>query len=158
MKCTYNGKEYSEGSVVCQAGQLKRCTAGQWVNWGGSCRAEDGTQLLWITGDVSDPEICATSNDYQARLASSCDVSEDTSDLVFPEGVTCAGIWAYAVGELNDNSRLVAITKNWGSGQESFNRLKACYGSNAKRATYFRGRRQIVCAPCLTCKVGGVDC
>ena len=35
--CTYDGKEYSDGSVVCQSGKEYRCNDGTWDSLGTSC-------------------------------------------------------------------------------------------------------------------------
>jgi len=35
--CTYDGKEYSDGSVVCQSGKEYRCNDGTWDSLGSSC-------------------------------------------------------------------------------------------------------------------------
>lgn len=45
-KCTYNGVEYSPGSVVCQAGTKHQCEAGRWIRLTEKCgESEDGTVL-----------------------------------------------------------------------------------------------------------------
>lgn len=160
MGCTYDGKEYSEGAVVCQAGERYKCLSGSWHRFGGSCSSTNGTQLLWFEGDASPPEeITTTSQEQQANQVSCCETGEDaTEDLVQPEGAGCAGVWGYAVGELKNDSRLVAITKDWRSGQASYDKLVACFGDNAKLARYYSGMRILVCAPCLTCKIGIQSC
>lgn len=45
-KCKYKGKEYSEGSEVCQVTTLKRCTGGQWVTVGFDCKGLTDGQTL----------------------------------------------------------------------------------------------------------------
>jgi hypothetical protein len=35
--CFYNGKEYSNGALLCQFGELFQCSYGYWVNQGRSC-------------------------------------------------------------------------------------------------------------------------
>lgn len=37
MSCTYNGIEYSEGSIVCQAGRIMKCSGNDWTDTGGNC-------------------------------------------------------------------------------------------------------------------------
>ncbi|HZR85078.1 MAG TPA: hypothetical protein VFD92_28540 [Candidatus Binatia bacterium] len=39
-RCMYNGVEYGEGVVICQAGLLNLCMNGEWQSKGGVC---DGT-------------------------------------------------------------------------------------------------------------------
>lgn len=36
-KCTYDGKEYSDGAVVCQSGIKFKCIDGVWDNTGQKC-------------------------------------------------------------------------------------------------------------------------
>ncbi|MER3317326.1 MAG: DUF1496 domain-containing protein [Allomuricauda sp.] len=36
--CIYNGKEYSDGSTVCQGGTLHQCRDGRWDNLGTACK------------------------------------------------------------------------------------------------------------------------
>jgi len=35
--CWYNGKEYSNGSLICQVGELFQCSYGVWVDKGRKC-------------------------------------------------------------------------------------------------------------------------
>lgn len=44
--CVYNGQEYSDGSVVCQAGTKHQCRDGSWDDLGSSCTAEQDGVLI----------------------------------------------------------------------------------------------------------------
>ncbi len=39
--CWYNGKEYSNGALLCQAGELFQCSYGVWVDQQKKCPPDD---------------------------------------------------------------------------------------------------------------------
>jgi len=41
LSCYYNGTQYSDGSLVCQAGTLMRCRDGAWQDTGSDCEQEE---------------------------------------------------------------------------------------------------------------------
>lgn len=43
--CTYGGKEYSEGSEVCQAGRVMVCRGGNWGDTGRDCSGSASVDL-----------------------------------------------------------------------------------------------------------------
>ncbi|MXZ00725.1 hypothetical protein F4Y93_08780 [Candidatus Poribacteria bacterium] len=157
--CKYKGQDYSNGAVVCMNGWEYQCNNGRWISLGSSCRGEDGAQHVWSEGDESLTGDTATTSKEEMVEDSICEcVSSSDTNLVRPDQSLCAGVWGFAVGWLTDDTRPVAIQKNWGSSQRSFDMLKRCYGERAKSATYYHGRKVIVCAPCITCAVGMTNC
>lgn len=156
--CAYNGREYSDGAVVCQNGAEYRCDEGRWEPLGSSCSREDGAQHGWS----SEPLVGCTTEMSRTKVSQEgafCEcVGSDSPALEHPAGSPCAGLWAYAVGWIEGDERLVAITKDWGSSQMSLGILQGCYGDRAKGVTYYGGGRQLLCAPCLSCSIGGQAC
>jgi hypothetical protein len=46
QSCTYNGQTYSDGSQVCQSGEIHRCDDGTWTNLHFSCNSlAEGTLI-----------------------------------------------------------------------------------------------------------------
>jgi hypothetical protein len=35
--CWYNGKQFSNGALLCQTGELFQCSSGVWIDQGRSC-------------------------------------------------------------------------------------------------------------------------
>ena len=43
--CKYDGKEYSNGSEVCQSGRVKECINGEWKDTGRDCGEKTGLEI-----------------------------------------------------------------------------------------------------------------
>ena len=55
-RCEYNGKWYSNGAVVCQAGKKRKCENGAWEAIGGKCgEEEDGVVLQGPSDESGEP-------------------------------------------------------------------------------------------------------
>lgn len=39
--CWYNGEKYSNGSIICQVGQMFQCSYGVWINQHQPCNSDE---------------------------------------------------------------------------------------------------------------------
>jgi hypothetical protein len=67
--CTYNGRRYSDGSQVCQEGEIHRCDDGQWTN------------LHFACGNAGSPDIqgLARTDAYDVAASSPLDATATPS-------------------------------------------------------------------------------
>ena len=61
------------------------------------------------------------------------------------------GIRGYGYFTVYGQSRLIAVTRNYGSAQAQLNQGRRCYGGNLAGSYYYNGAQMVVQAPCSVC-------
>lgn len=82
--CMYESKDYSDGSEICQAGTVKRCIDGDWVDIGRECNGSETRDKMFDgIREINDDEM----GDFS-------EYEEDTDDTNANELIRYAEFWS----------------------------------------------------------------